>query len=754
MKKTLFTLYIVVIAVMAIATIVEKNEGTAFVSQHIYGAWWFSALWALLTAAAIAWIVKQRMRRWALLLLHASFVVILIGAFLTHVSAQQGFIHLRIGETTDQYQLLTSNTQHPATNTRQLPFKIRLDNFHIIYYEGTDTPADYQSELTISPDAQHEEQSIISMNKILSRQSFRFYQSSYDDDQQGSTIAINSDPYGIPVTYLGYALLFFSLLYMLIDPKGTFRKLLRSPLLKTVLLAALLLPTNPLSALGASSQLQTASLPTIPREEANQFGRLFMLYNGRICPVQTFAIDFTKKLYGKNHYKEYSAEQVLLGFIFWQEQWNSESILKIKNGALKSQLDLPKYCTVNTFFNQAMGGYILGPYLQEYYHGNHDSFHKQALQIDEKIKLVMDLQTGLPLKLFPAPTVQHSPDTQHPAAITWLAPTGTMPDGMDSIQRKFITEAFNLLYQDALSGNLLHFGSIVSDISRYQQENAAQALPSIHRTKAERLYNRIPFATILFMLNLTMGFLILLGIIIPHVKFHIPHSASILAVLSFLALTFAIVLRWMAKGTIPISNGYETMLLTAWFVLLLSILTHYRLRHSSTLASLVLAFGFLVSGFFLLVSHISQMDPQITHMMPVLNSPLLTLHVSIIMLAYALLSLTFICAIIGILLKQQRDQLAVLSRIFLFPAITTLGLGIFIGALWANVSWGTYWSWDPKETWALITFMVYAIPLHVQSLPLFKRPLAYHVCIAIAFATLLITYFGVNYILGGMHSYA
>ena len=163
------------------------------------------------------------------------------------------------------------------------------------------------------------------------------------------------------------------------------------------------------------------------------------------------------------------------------------------------------------------------------------------------------------------------------------------------------------------------------------------------------------------------------------------------------------------------------------------------------------------------------MDPQITHMMPVLNSPLLSLHVSIIMMSYALVSLTFICGIVALLLKgisklrghrektsiaTQMESLAVLSRIFLYPALTTMGLGIFIGAIWANVSWGNYWSWDPKETWALITFMVYAVVVHTQSLPIFRRPLAYHIYMVLAFLTILMTYFGVNYFLGGMHSYA
>ena len=239
-----------------------------------------------------------------------------------------------------------------------------------------------------------------------------------------------------------------------------------------------------------------------------------------------------------------------------------------------------------------------------------------------------------------------------------------------------------------------------------------------------------------------------------------------LLTVSFLSLTLCIVLRWIVKGTIPMANGYETMLLTAWFVMAITLASLHRLK---TMRALLLTFGFLLSGFFLLVSHINQMDPQITHMMPVLNSPLLSLHVSIIMMSYALVSLTFICGLVALVLliinklkrhqtsqelNLQLESLSVLSRIFLYPALTTMGLGIFIGAIWANISWGTYWSWDPKETWALITFMVYAVVVHTQSLPLFRRPLAYHVYMVLAFLTILMTYFGVNYFLGGMHSYA
>ena len=778
MKKIIIALYALIVIVLGGATFVEHNHGRDFALQHIYGAWWFSLLWALLAAFGVIWIVKRRMRRWPILLLHASFVLILAGALLTHLTSKQGVIHLRMGETTDEYYEAATET---GMRVAHLPFQLRLDNFNIIYHEGTQAAADYETHFTIVEGLQQTE-ARVSMNNIFSHRGYRLYQSSYDEDNRGSVLAMNADPWGIPVTYVGYALLFFSLVYMLIDPRGTFRRLLRSPLLQRAALLILIFHC---------SLFTCHAAPTLTREQADAFARLHILYNNRICPIETYALDFTKKLYGKRHYGSYSATQVLLGFIFWGDEWSKEPIVKIKRGDLKSQLDLPTYCSVDFFFNEAMGGYIIGPYLKEYYNGQQDGFHKQAAQIDEKLSLVMDLRRGTPLKLFPA------------NASSWIAPTDALPAGINPADSAYITTVFNNLYQDALSGNYAHFGQIVKTISDYQQKHGAASLPTATKDKAEHLYNHIPFATILFMFNLTLGFLALfccIWMMTRQKKFSKKWetTGNILLLISFLALTFCIALRWIVKGTIPMSNGYETMLITAWFVMAITLTFNTRLstlrstrrgafvakrRKNSPLdpqgrfqseagkelSTLILTFGFLLSGFFLLVSHISQMDPQITHMMPVLNSPLLSLHVSIIMMSYALVSLTFICGIVALLLKgisklrghrektsiaTQMESLAVLSRIFLYPALTTMGLGIFIGAIWANVSWGNYWSWDPKETWALITFMVYAVVVHTQSLPVFRRPLAYHIYMVLAFLTILMTYFGVNYFLGGMHSYA
>lgn len=742
-SRSLLALYVSIIIIMAAATITEKYMGGDFVADTIYGSWWFAALWALLAVAGVAYILKRRVRR-ASVLLHGSFVVILFGVLLTHVSASQGTVRLRLGETTDTYVVSTKDGDIRHT----LPFKLRLKSFDIHYHDGTRAAADYVTRLTVT-DGDKTTEALVSMNNIFSYKSVRLYQMSYDPDMRGSVLSVNRDPWGIPVTYCGYAMLFIAVVWMLIDPKGPYRRLLRSDIVRKGMMTIALL---------AATTFMTHGATTLPKETADKFGRLYVLYNNRVCPLQTLAIDFTKKLCGKASYDGYTAEQVLMGFVMWPDEWSREPLLRLKGGALRDRLQLPRHCTINTFFNDMMGGYIIGPYLNEYYNGHDDEFHSQVADIDARIQLVMDLRRGKLLKVFPY-TVNGN--------TTWYAPTDIMPDSVvATADRLYMQNVFSLIYQEALAGNMASVGNIADKMLRYQHKNGGSSLPSAVQTRAERLYNAVPFATILFMLNLGMGFATLFVALWrltsrrqkPLRGRREMKVAAAVMTLSLAALTFCVVLRWLIRGTVPMANGYETMLLMAWIIMAASLLLCRRF-------AIVLTFGFIMSGFFLLVSHISQMDPQITHIMPVLQSPLLSVHVSVIMMAFALLSLTFVCGLMALLLRAMRGsrapglgaQLAALhalSQLFYYPAMAALAVGIFVGAVWANVSWGTYWSWDAKEVWALITFMVYAAAAHGTSLPLMRRSMPWHVFMVAAFATILMTYFGVNYFLGGMHSYA
>lgn len=752
-KKIIFILYILVLVCMAAATIVEKSQGTDYAHAHYYGAWWFILIWAVLAALGAFYIIKRKVKCASTLALHLSFIIILAGALLTHISAKRGMIHLRIGQPTDTYM---AQDEEQGMKEEKLPFSLCLQKFEAKMHDGTNAVADYSSKFTVI-DGDDKSEGEVSMNNIYSHRSYRLYQSSYDEDGKGSVLAINADPYGIPVTYTGYALLFISLVWMLFDPKGGYRKLLKSPLLKKgALITALILSMGNIQTLHAESATGNLQNAVLPKETAEKFGELHILYNDRICPVQTFALDFCKKIYGARSYQGLTAEQVLSGWVFYGNTWANEPFIKIKSGEMKTAMNLPNYASLNTFFNREMGGYTIGQYVQEYYNGQQDKFHQQAADIDGKIQIIMELREGVSLKVLPYTFTKNVKATKnHPfikaGTTTWFSPVDKLPQAVEQQHALYIRNVFSLLNGDVKAGNISRVNEFFAKMKKYQEVSSGNSLPTATQYKAERINNAFPFATILFMANLTLGFIALFYTIYRMTKKReikvLNIALPILLGVSFLALTFGLALRWIISGNIPMSNGYESMLTVAWFVMLISILMQLRIR-------IVMVFGFLISGFFLLVSHINQMDPAIGQMMPVLNSPLLSIHVSIIMMSYALLSLTFICGIMGICLRSHGEELQALSRIFLYPALTTMGFGIFIGAIWANVSWGNYWSWDSKETWALITFMIYAVVVHTQSLPVFRKPLVYHIYITLAFMSIAMTYFGVNYFLTGMHSYA
>ena len=752
-KKIIFILYILVLVCMAAATIVEKSQGTDYAHAHYYGAWWFILIWAVLAALGAFYIIKRKVKCASTLALHLSFIIILAGALLTHISAKRGMIHLRIGQPTDTYM---AQDEEQGMKEEKLPFSLCLQKFEAKMHDGTNAVADYSSKFTVI-DGDDKSEGEVSMNNIYSHRSYRLYQSSYDEDGKGSVLAINADPYGIPVTYTGYALLFISLVWMLIDPKGGYRKLLKSPLLKKgALITALILSMGNIQTLHAESATGNLQNAVLPKETAEKFGELHILYNDRICPVQTFALDFCKKIYGARSYQGLTAEQVLSGWVFYGNTWANEPFIKIKSGEMKTAMNLPDYASLNTFFNREMGGYTIGQYVQEYYNGQQDKFHQQAADIDGKIQIIMELREGISLKVLPYTFTKNVKATKdHPfikaGTTTWFSPVDKLPQAIEQQHALYIKNVFSLLNGDVKAGNTSRVNEFFVKMKKYQEISSGNSLPTNTQYKAERINNAFPFATILFMMNLTLGFIALFYTIYRMTKKReikaLNIALPILLGVSFLALTLGLALRWIISGNVPMSNGYESMLTVAWFVMLISILMQLRIR-------IVMVFGFLISGFFLLVSHINQMDPAIGQMMPVLNSPLLSIHVSIIMMSYALLSLTFICGIMGICMQSHAEELQTLSRIFLYPALTAMGFGIFIGAIWANVSWGNYWSWDSKETWALITFMIYAVVVHTQSLPIFRKPLTYHIYISLAFLSIAMTYFGVNYFLTGMHSYA
>ena len=632
LKRLIITLYILIIVCIGFATVVEKYRGTAFVGEHIYGAWWFSALWAVLTVASLAYIMKQHLyKRMAVMLLHLSFVVILVGALVTHLTAQRDTIHLRVG------------IPYHLTSTSQ----ITLKEFRIINYPGTDAPLDYQSVIL-----HDNEQVLVSMNKVGKIDNYRLFQQSYDSDGAGVSLGVSYDPYGIAITYFGYLMLLIGIIATLLSRHTQMRSLYRKAMRPMALLFTILY----------SLFTSAAPLPVVDKDIAHRMGTIQVLYNNRICPLNTVAIDFTMKMTGSASWKDYSADEVFFSWMIYYMPWEKELLLN--NPKKKGAED--RKAVVEMFYN------------------------------------------GQFTKIFPY-RIGH--------AVNWYSPGGqVLPREIPVKEQFFIKQSMDFLTEAIVTGQRDRAFEIIAKIKLFQRDMIGDVLPSENKTQTELFYNKL-----------------------RSIKFPV-------------LITAQLGLRWWLSGHIPLSNGYETMLFMAWVLLVLTIVLFRKFRF-------FLWIGPLAACCCLLVAMMTGSGSQITPLMPVLQSPLLSVHVMTVMCAYALFALQMMLGIYALYcslftIHYSLERVTALSQLLLYPAIFLLTIGIFLGAVWANVSWGNYWSWDPKESWALITLMIYAIPLHKASIGAFNKPRFYHIYMISAFLTVLITYFGVNFVLGGMHSYA
>lgn len=615
-----FLFMLLAAAVIAAATMAEDVWGTALARHFIYGALWFKLLWLAVMVSAMFLIVRRRLwQRPIVMGLHLSFVVILLGALVTSITSRNGTLHLRRGIPSSTLQHTPSEYMDDGV-AESLPFLVRLDDFYIRYYPGTEAPQDYVSQITIA-----RKPYTVSMNHIAQHEGWRFYQSSYDEDGEGSILSVNYDPWGTPITYLGYALLGMCIvlfLYSSLRSQMSLPSLLQQGgqggHIRQLALAAVV------------AMVAAASL--FPRNLWTEGGleETVVLWNNRPTPFGSMAPDFLLKVHGSSTYQGMPATEVVAGIMKEPSRWSHESLIKVGRGDFRP---LVSYINPKDGSLQGLG-------------------HNP--KVDEKVALMVMLMQGSLIK-----------------------PVAADAEPLSPIRIKA-----ELLYHqhDWLLWCMLLLAIGVSC--------------EILRARSDRLRPRLDKA----------------GTVILH--------------FSLFTLSFLWVLRWYISGHIPLSNGFETLI----FVTMCTLLTagfQPRLKTSAMGVSLLL----------LVVARMGAMNPQITPLMPVLHSPWLSAHVSIIMISYALL------------------VLSIVERSLLRPAVCLLAVGIFLGAVWANVSWGTYWSWDPKESWALITLLVYSVPLHQQSIPWFRSLRNYRIYSLLALACLLMTYFGVNFLLGGMHSY-
>lgn len=752
LKRIAFCLLGILLFVLTIATILEKVNGTEFVNNHIYSSVPFIILWGSTALASLLYMIKRKLyRQWTTFLLHLSFILILVGAFVTWIDGEQGTLQLKLGEKTMSFI-------NKGGEKRTLPFSISLEDFEIIYYKGTRAPMDYVSRITVSAENNSESlEGEISMNKIFSFMNYRFYQSGYDANGQGTVLSVSHDPYGIGITYTGYSILLVSIILFFLNPQSTFRQLMKSYRNNSQdikkgcsILFLLFVSTFPM---GSRAMAADHPLPkTLPRETAGRFGDLYILYNDRICPLQTFARDFTIKLYGKPTYHGLTSEQVLTGWLFYYDSWKNEPVIRIKSNEARRLLDIKgQYASVKDFAGNT-NEYKLEDAMRQIHLGRQITDRKGIEEANEKFNIISMVCTGALMKIFPYRDAKGN-------TLQWYAQSDRLPHEMGNEQWTFTRKAMNYVHEQIVMKRFDEVNRLLNKIKQYQQKECGEALPSASRFKAEKLYNQFDYSKPIAIFCLCIGLFAFIyycrcTVTKKNICCSLAFIFNLLLCSIFIYLSMTIVLRGYVSNHLPLSNGFETMQFMAWCTVLLT----FFLQRKFTLS---VPFGFLLCGLTLLVSMFGEQNPRITQLMPVLQSPLLSIHVVAIMTAYSLLAFIMLNGITAVVLHYSTencetaiDFLQRISRLILYPAVFLLTIGIFIGAVWANVSWGRYWGWDPKEVWALITMLVYALALHPASLKWFRYPMFFHVFGIVAFLTVLITYFGVNFLLGGMHSYA
>lgn len=745
LKRTAFSLLGILLLILTIATILEKIYGTDFVNEYIYSSVPFVILWGVTAITSLLYIIKSKLHRQPVIfLLHLSLLFILAGAFTTWIYGEQGTMRVRQGEQQ------TSFTDSKGIS-HQLPFSITLNQFEIIYYKGTLAPMDFISHISVADkDCHRQIQGKVSMNHIFSYQHYRFYQSGYSEDNEGSVFSVSHDPYGIGITYAGYTLLLLSTVFFFFSPQSRFRQLLKSPLLHRSLTVILLL-----FAFSLNSNFLKANSPSpkvLPREVAEHFGDLYILYNNRICPLQTFARDFTVKLYGSSSYKGLTPEEVLTGWLFYYDSWKNEPIIRIKSNEARKLLEIEgNYARLKDYIS-TINEYKLEKMMNHIRSGEQVTDKRGIEEADEKFNIINLVCTGAMMKIFPCRNIAGK-------TLEWYSQSDQLPQDMDNDKWVFIRKSMSYVNEMIVMKKYNDACLLLEKIKKYQQKECDGLLPADNKFKAEKIYNQFDYSKSVAMACICIGLICFIYYChcMASQKRTSRKAIIILNILLWIVFTYlsaAICLRGYVSNHLPLSNGFETMQFMAWCTLLLTFLLQRKF-------AMLLPFGFLLCGLTLMVSMLGESNPQITQLMPVLQSPLLSIHVVVIMIAYSLLAFIMLNGVTAVILhqsqkecKEQIERLQIISQIILYPAIFLLAIGIFIGAVWANVSWGRYWGWDPKEVWALITMLVYALALHPRSLPWFHRTMFFYVFCITAFITVLITYFGVNFLLGGMHSYA
>lgn len=642
-----------------------------------------------------------------------------------------------------------------------LPFNIKLNKFVLERYPGSNSPSSYKSEVTVVDKEQKNEMPFsIYMNHILKYRGYRFYQSSFDNDEKGTILSVNQDRAGMMVTYAGYILLFLFIILSIFNKNSLLKTITinswKSPMKKVgIILLVLLLSSTRLFA--------NDDKLVIDKTIADNFGKVLVQdQKGRTKPLFTLSNDIIRKVTKQNQFEGFSSMQVFLGFYADFNNWKSVPLIKVSNSDLANKIGIKgDYASFTDIVDLNSNNYKLAPLVEEAYakpEGKRNKFDKEVIKLDERINVLYMIYSGDFLKIFPLKD----------KSTKWGSPIEAIKYAENKDDSLYLKNIMAIIIESsqkaAISKNYKEANEFVTSVIDYQKKFAGYTLPSERRVNIEVFYYKANIYERLFPFYATIGLILIIVLIVGIVSGKgnmdkLIKFLSLLLLLGFIAHTIGLILRWYISGHAPMSNGYESMLFISWATLLAGFIfskkSPFALSATAVLASLTL-----------LVAHLSFMDPEITNLVPVLKSYWLTLHVSIITGSYGFLGLGAILGLLVLILytltnskNKERisktiDELTIVNYRTLTLGLYFLTIGTFLGAIWANESWGRYWGWDPKETWSLITVIIYSFVIHSRMIKSFRNVFTFNLLSLFAFSSVLMTYFGVNYYLSGLHSYA
>ncbi|MBT8189057.1 MAG: cytochrome c biogenesis protein CcsA [Bacteroidia bacterium] len=647
-----------------------------------------------------------------------------------------------------------------------LPFSIKLYKFILEKYPGTENAASYASEVQlIDPRKGIKEDHRIYMNHILDHGGYRFFQSSFDKDEKGTYLSVNYDFWGTWISYIGYALLTIGFILTMMSKKSRFYQLsqriknLRSGAAMTALIVLFSLPSN----LAGQKTIDHSNMQNIvDSEHAALFSTVVVQdHKGRMKPIHTLSREVLRKIARTEDLFGLTADQVVLGMLVNSADWNHVPMIKIgkhKNIHKLIGVDAEK-AAYNDLFTEK-GAYKLKDEVRRAYGQepiDRGVYEKELMKLDERVNIASMVYSGRFFKIIPVP---EDPDN------IWVSHHRShKQDGTNNeVAEVFFNTYLPAVFEAMLSKDYTIPNNLLGELKNYQREKGAEVIPSEARLKSEVILNELNVFGRLSLVYLLLGLAFLVALFAsvfkPDIKLDLVYKILFtLVVVGFLFHTLGLGLRWYVSGRAPWSNGYESMIYIAWTTALAGLL-FTRKSMGGLAATMVL------SATILLVATLSYLDPEITPLVPVLRSYWLTIHVSLEAGSYGFLMLGAITGLLNLILMiflseknksrihQIVKELSYISEMTLIGGLAMISVGTYLGGIWANESWGRYWGWDAKETWALVTILVYAFILHMRIIPKLGGLYLYNVATLFGWASVIMTYYGVNYYLSGLHSYA